>query len=333
MDEHTDLHDATRSTPASPDGAGVPRGPRSQVSANRLAPVVLSILLVAAGLGTQYARQSVRIARFHQHVINAAEVYEMPPVPVIKVLALGYQTLAADLLFLRAHHYMLGHLVTDRRYQYLRRYFDTIVAVDPYLRAVYRWGALMAKMGQTITKRSVEEAIGYLERGLEYFPDDWEMYLDIGFNHWYEWRPEFGDREKHKRIGIEYFTIAASLPGSGVDPNLIASLYQQHDEADLALAYAYSLYMDASKEQRKKLQERIAVLASKAAAEALAKRDEEWKRDFPFLPRRLFEFVGPRVQRKVPASWQDFEFGHDQVLDAVVAHHDGDAAPALEERQ
>jgi hypothetical protein len=302
------------------------RSADNAVSASHLAPALILVVGIFAGLASVYLHQEVRFKSAEMHRVAEAETFYVPPVVVLRALSLGHEPFMADLIHLRGFHYYASHLYSDRRFPYLDAYVDTVVALDPHVRALYRWAAMAAKMGQKITRESVEQAIRYGEMGLEHFPDDWQLYMDIGFNYYYEWRPEFGDREWAKGLARDYFGIAASLPGSSLDPNFVAELFITSNESQVALLHAYTMYLDADEAERDELLNRIMRVENQAAIDELRRRELEWKEDLPFVPRRFFELLGPRPGRVVPESWDAVESVY---LTKSALDSDGSGEPAV----
>jgi ADP-dependent phosphofructokinase/glucokinase len=83
----------------------------------------------------------------------------------------------------------------------------------------------------------------------------------------------------------------------------VTHLFLENNDTEMALFHAYSAYMDASDEVRSELLNRIQKYESKEVLDKIRKRDEAWKRDFPFLTLVFFEFLGERQSAKVPLSW------------------------------
>lgn len=261
-------------------------------------------LLLLAGFATQFFRQELLFARAAQGRIVEAETLYLPPVGMLRVLSLGYPTLAADLVHVRAYHYFVKHLFSDRVYRHLDRYVDTIIELDPYINSLYHWAAMAPKMGPEVTPEAVEKGISIAKRGIEYFPNDWQLYSDIGFNYYFELKT--GDPEQDERnreLGREFFGTAAAVPGSGLDPSFVTQIYSSNNETELALFHFYNLYLDASEEQRAELLDRIRRLEQSNVVESIARRDAEWKRDFPFVERRFFELLGPIEPVHLPRSF------------------------------
>jgi hypothetical protein len=267
---------------------------------------ILLIILLSSGLATRYFHQDLKFSGSHRPSLELAEASYLPPVSVLKIASLGYPNFVADLVYMRGFAYFINHLFMDRRYAWLDDYVHTVVALDPKMPTLYRWASQNVKLGQYIGVKEVEKSNYYAELGIDAFPDDWRLYMDIGFNYFYELMPK-ADNLKDEKMYLdkarEYFSVAASLPGNGLDPNFVTHLFLENNDTEMALFHAYSAYMDASDEVRSELLNRIQKYESKEVLDKIRKRDEAWKRDFPFLTLVFFEFLGERQSAKVPLSW------------------------------
>ncbi len=225
---------------------------------------------------------------------TAAETLYLPPNAVLKALALGHRTALADLLFVRAHAYFLSHFFTDRIFAWLDHYYRAIVGLDPDNPKVYLWAAQVVKYGQHIDDATIRRSNAFLEAGLQRFPDDWRLHMDLGFNLYFEFRgADEAERSQARLRARDHFAKAAGLPGSPMDPNFIAELFERGNEEGLAIAYALQRYYDATEEQRKQLLRRISVLSEVMAAQVRAE-EERFRREFPFIPPALFSLVRER---------------------------------------
>lgn len=228
---------------------------------------------------------------------GAAETLYLPPVIVLRFMSAGYREALADLLFVRAHSYFLSHFFSDRRFIWLTNYYDAITGLDPDNPKVYLWAAQVVKLGQMIDDNAIALANGFLGDGLERFPRDWQMHLDLGFNLYFEFK---GSSEEEKSLAKlrarDHFATAAGLPGSNIDPNFVAELFQRGQEDGLAVAYALQKYYEATPDQRNQLLRRISTL-SDTLADGIRFEEERWRQDYSHLPVALFALLDDRGER------------------------------------
>ena len=269
--------------------------------AKRIAFVALLAVAVGAALFTRIERFELRRIEALSFGLQEAEVFYLPPVPVLKAVSLGHPGFVSDLLFIRCISYFVAHLFGDRAFPWLETYLDRVVGLDRYNENVYEWAMKAVKYRQMITNDVIALSNRWAERGLKVFPDNWRLHLEIGFNHYFEWDADSEEEHAlHQRKAVDYFMIASSLPGSRLDPNFVTNLYLKHNEKDMALFYAVQRYQDGSEAEKTLLLDRVATLISDQAAHAIAEREAQWKATFPYAPAALYDLVGAWETPRVP---------------------------------
>lgn len=224
----------------------------------------------------------------------AAETLYLPPIPVLKALSLGYRSAWADLLFVRAHAYFLSHFFSDRMFTWLDHYYEAIRGLDPDNPRLYQWAGQVVKFGQIIDRRIVARSNRYLEQGLERFPRDWRLHMDLGFNLYFEVADlDDAERAAGKLRARDHFAIAAGLPGAPIDPNFVAELFERSQESSLAIAYGLQKYYESSEEQRAQLVRRIGSI-SQALADGIVEEERQWRERYGFLPVALYALLAER---------------------------------------
>jgi len=259
---------------------------------------------VVGWLGTRTSRLDLRYQASAQDRAEAAETSYIAPTSVLKVMGLGHQRFVADILFMRANMYFVNHLFGDRIFEWLDLYLDAILALDPDNPTVYEWASQSVKFGQLITNESLERSNEYARRGIERFPDHWRFYFDIGFNYQIEWQPaDEQERQAMRDKALPYFSIAAMLPNSQMDPNFLTEMHLQRNDVEMALFHAYNRYWEANEREKEALRGRISRYESQAAAEGLKAIEGRWKSSYSYLPMQLFELIGPQQELEVPENW------------------------------
>ncbi len=237
---------------------------------------------------------------------GGAETLYLPPVLVLKVLSAGHQPALADLLFVRAHAWFLSHFFSDRRFVWLSNYYEAITGLDPDNPKIYTWAAQVIKLGQIIDDDIVNKANGFLSDGLERYPLDWQMHLDLGFNLYFEFKGNTPEEKSIARLKArDHFATAAGLPGAVIDPNFVAELFQRDQEDGMAVAYALQKYYEATEDQRNQLLRRISVL-SDALADGIRQEERRWRSNAGYLPVALFAIL----DRRPDSMWKSI-FGHE----------------------
>jgi hypothetical protein len=197
--------------------------------------------------------------------------------------------------------FFVQHLFTDRLLgSAFDEYVSAIIALDPLNRGIYGWAAERVKYGQIINRDVIQKANHYARLGLRHFPDDPDLYLEIGFN----LHPDLGqyvpedehEYEQNRKSGLDHLILAVSLPGACIDPNTIVELVNRSKDVELARRLAAELYFGECVQdaQRASLRGRLMNL-NMSMAERLARLENQWKEHFPYVPFRLLSLLGDPI--------------------------------------
>jgi tetratricopeptide (TPR) repeat protein len=218
---------------------------------------VLSAALVAV---TQWRLEHIRTAR------PAEEFRYLPKGDHLKVAALGYDQLVADLLWLKTIQVMgeKGREAQDAEWLY--QAFDAITTLDPKFDYVYQLGGIFL----SVLSGRADLAVQLLSKGTQNNPGIWQLHFYLGFDQFYY----FG-RFKEAADAI---ARAAALPGRpDWVPMLATRLYAQAEEPEFAIEFLDRMYQ-VSKDE-------------KVREELLARRKElVVERDLNILNRTVREF-------------------------------------------
>jgi hypothetical protein len=182
---------------------------------------------------------------------------ELTPLPaaMIKLLALDYRDLIADLIFSRTMSFYGGKVnrgekIDSQTWQLIYQRLDLSSELDPYFvdpyffsQAQLTWEAGMAK-----------EANALLERGYQYRTEDWVIPFFIGFNHFY-----FLHNNAQAAV---YLMEASKRPGSSPLVGLLAArLGSQSGETEISIAFLRQLELQTEDEaSRKQIHDRRTAL-------------------------------------------------------------------------
>lgn len=155
------------------------------------------------------------------HLAEAAAPAEQEPVYLpnasfLRVVSLGYDNALADVLWFRAINYFGKHFRGDRVYPWLARMCDVVTDLDPGAEHVYRFAGFVLPWEAQLP----DDGIHLLRKGVEQFPDSWQLNFYLGFSLFY-----FKDDAE---AALPYLRHAASLPD--VHPTVshfAATLYTQ----------------------------------------------------------------------------------------------------------
>jgi hypothetical protein len=127
--------------------------------------------------------------------------------PLMQRLALSYDSLAADIYWMRAVIYYGGKRRAEgaqQNYDLLYPLLDLVTALDPHFRTAYRFGAIFLTEAYPSGPGQPQRAVQLLERGIERDFGRWEYFYDIGFIH-YWWLHDY-------QKAAEWFLRGAQQP-------------------------------------------------------------------------------------------------------------------------
>lgn len=267
----------------------------------RLLLLRLLSLLFLALFATQWFRLDKDLAGAHRKVATNAEVAYVAPVDAMRIASLGNQGFVADLLFLRAAHYFVEHLITDSRMPWIDLYMQAVWGLDAHLKQSYRWAAQVIKFGQRIDDDVARRANHFARLGLAYFPEDPWLYHEIAFNLRYAVATKDDAEQKRQRdLALQYLEIAYSFPGFALDPNYLVTQMARAGHGDDSVQATLDTYAQATEEQRMTLRALLDERHKSALSSELAWLDQAQQRDFPWAPPTLALMLGAKRQLTPP---------------------------------
>ena len=204
-------------------------------------------LLLVALLCTAAAGAHLSNVALEQRIAVARATGDVGPLPdgkVLRVLALGFDRLLADLFWLRTVYYVGDEVSAAAGYPAVTRLANLVTDIDPGFRTVYvvMSGAVGALKGDP------DASIALLEKGVEHV-DYWKLHFLLGFNY-------FIERLDYARAA-EQMRIASSKGGPPYLPLLAARLYAQAGDPGTALAFIQARLAETEHEEtRQALQKR-----------------------------------------------------------------------------
>jgi hypothetical protein len=165
-------------------------------SAGAIASVALACAFIAAaGLlhGSYRASRGTR---------SVDELLYYPSGVWVRQAALGYETAAADLAWLRGIQYYGEHRLSDQRYDMIGHVMGIVADLDPQFVQPYVFGGFT--LAQEL--KQPERGLALLERGLRANPENWRLAFEVGFLH-------YVSLHDYAAAG-RYFALASRMPGS-----------------------------------------------------------------------------------------------------------------------
>lgn len=266
--------------------------------------LILAVALTAVALN-RWMLVGARQARDASSIAETAEVLYVPDTRLVRLMTLGYEQAAADLMWVRTLEYFARHFVTDRNYRWLEHFLDQIIELDPKFDKVYHWAGASVLYGRRFTSENIALSNRFYQLALAADPDDYEAAYRIGLNHYIEMPgalmregADAAAQAREREIGLEYLERAANIPGAPERMRqLVASISNRLGKQQLALQYLVDLYIQTDDPERKaELRARIEELrtagGSAEFAEAATRFEAAWKQSYPYVPPTVFALMG-----------------------------------------
>lgn len=149
---------------------------------------------------------------------------------VLKKMALGYDSLLADIYWLRTIQYFGNKEEAEKRtvrYKNLPALLDIATTLDPDLIDAYRIGCIFLAEDEPVGAGLPGEAVKLLDKGIDVHPDEWRLRYEKGFvYYWF-----FGDFRKAGEVWMEASRITESPVWMEA---LAAAAFSQGGSMDLA---------------------------------------------------------------------------------------------------
>jgi hypothetical protein len=160
--------------------------------------VAVALLLVGALVaGAGLLHRGYRASRGSKSV---DELLYYPSGVWVKQSSLGYETVAADLAWLRGIQYYGEHRQSDQRYDMIGHVMDIVSELDPRFIQPYVFGGFT--LAQEL--KQPERGLALLEKGMRANPENWRLAFEVGFLH-------YVCRHDYAAAG-RYFALASRMP-------------------------------------------------------------------------------------------------------------------------
>ena len=144
----------------------------------KLSTLIAIVLILATLLPFYFVRK--HLIENERPAVETIAAYPKPD--VAKIMFLGMNAFAADLLFVRSQYYYGSHYVTDRTYVLLEQMIRVIMALNPSLDYAIPFGE--AAISSMRTESAIESANSLLRLGHELYPDEYYYVFNQGYNYY-----------------------------------------------------------------------------------------------------------------------------------------------------
>ena len=184
--------------------------------------LVISIFLLVAGWSLH--RLNVDLENYYRSEVDTGEISNLPNGKALRMAALGFERLLADLYWIRTLFYVGSEAAQDANYPSVEGLAHLVTDIDPQYHSVY---VLMSSVIGGM-RYDPEAAIRLLEKGARH-SDYWRIHFLLGFYYFME----LGDYES----GAEHLKRAVDLGGPPYLPLLVSRLYTQSGRAEAAILF------------------------------------------------------------------------------------------------
>jgi hypothetical protein len=265
---------------------------------NRQVLASLAVILVA-GFLIHALGVTLNFRRYSGDVVE--EMMYFPSGHMLDIASLGYETLVADLLWLRGIQYYGEHRRTDRSYPLAEHVFSTITDLDPWFIGAYRFGAfvLSQDVGQPVA------GVRLIRKGMLNNPGQWQLPFDLGFLY-------FIELDDHDRAAHFFRFASWQDDAPQLAKRFSAFAYRKAGKTAMAKALWEEILRSSTNDVMKETAEHaLKSILRDELADSLRVRVDRFSRSTGMAPRTLSELVKAGLLRSVPPD----PFGGEYFID------------------
>jgi len=223
-------------------------------------------------------------------VIRMEQFRVLPPGEYLKPILLGYQNIAADVLWLRMIQVLGERKVSAQDYEWLYHALDVITTLDPQYTYAYQIGGIV--LAELAHRVDLSDQI--LQKGVAHNPTYWYLPFYLGFNHFFHLQDY--------PAAAEYMARASQLPGHpAFVPPLAARLYAQAGSPETALDFLEIMWRETKDERVKEsLQGRMKEVLIERDIQLLEEGVANYMEHFGKRPGSLSDLVNRGVLVALP---------------------------------
>jgi len=141
----------------------------------------LVIPLIAAALALSIYIVQHQIAGYKETDKKIEKFVTLPNGEYLRPVVLGYEQLAADIIWLQAIQVIGEDTVTPNGYDWIYHALDVVTTLDPEFSYAYQLGGVTL----SVLGRAPEKSNALLLKGMRVNPDIWQIPFYIGFNNFF----------------------------------------------------------------------------------------------------------------------------------------------------
>lgn len=266
----------------------------------RIVSVVLGILVVGSAFFADVLRS--RMFQSVRKIKDTHDVYPLPPPAYVRRMSLGYSDATISLLWASTLYQYGDHVARNRRFPFAIQYGQTIAALEPQFKPLYRY------LSTFVTMQAIAPSLEELEltkqtlllgvQARPFDPDTWgslaaflmfegAQYFDKETQK--QWRLE-GAPLAQRAVELGYFMSTLNASGS--------EYLERFGHTDLAIAQLERAYVVATDDDAR---DQILAKLRKLKQEGLASKLSSFRKavrarfllEAPFASESLFSVIGP----------------------------------------
>ena len=145
--------------------------------------MIAGLLMVTLFAGAILSRRQIEKQRGAEATLE--DVLYLPSGKTVKRLSFGYSALLANIYWTRAVQYFGSkHVQHSRQYDLLYPLLDITTELDPKLIVAYEYGSVFLSQRPPEGAGQPDKAVTLVEKGTRANPDNWRLYLTLGFIHY-----------------------------------------------------------------------------------------------------------------------------------------------------
>ena len=230
------------------------------------------------------------VERQRPSLVRAEELSYLPKGEYLKMAVLGYQQMAADLIWLKAVQHLGEKHQTRAGYLAAYHAVDVLTDVDPTF--VFAYLATGTILG--VWAGLPRESIALLTKGMRQHPEVWQLPFYVGYDYFYELRDTV--------TAARYFRMASVLPGAPEYlPKLAARMTVEVGDPQAALEFLQRLYHQTEDEQvRQGLARRMKEVIAERDIRFLEEGVRRYAARYGKLPVKLEDLVTVGIILRIP---------------------------------
>jgi len=267
--------------------------------------LVMTVLAAAAAVPVVQNRIDGRLAE----KLQPADLLYFSNPEIVRRMALGYESLLADLYWMRAIQYYGRREEAERRairYKNLEPLLEITAALDPDLKDVYRFGGTFLAEAEPVGAGNPDAGIRLLTEGIARHPADWRLHFEKGFIYFWHLRD-------FTKAG-EVWLAASRLPDAPIWlEGLAASALSRSGAVETARALWQRQYEESTREEvRQNARSHLMSIQVDEQRWTLEFLAEKYRSRFGAFPADLEDLVAAGLLASVPKDPSGVPFAYDR---------------------